>query len=608
MKNNAIFRLATAAALWLGIFLWLWLACPQYLTYQEQNQLFLFSRTFFEQTCAVPGGFADWLSEFIVQFDYVPLYGAALTALLLTLTQVFLSMALRRGPLADCACILAAVAPLLFVGAMADENTLLSFGAAMMLAALWIWAFSLPWQLRPWLQTAVYFTAASTLYLLAGPIAFVFIVGAGIMRRSWNDMGSLIVLYFIWARWPTGGIELQQYPMERLLLGINYYRIPEVYPTVYFAIAALMGAVCGLSLAKREHTGINGKSGPALQKSSFFYNLSSILMVVGAIVWVPMQYDREKSSLLAYDSLVRQGRWNDILLIAKEEPPTSAFAQQAVNLALGMTGQLPESMFRFPQSGQEGLIGRAKLDNTSQLITAEALFRLGLTNIAFATTFDLQESIMNDRKSGRHMKRLAECAIINGNYAVAEKYIGMLAKTLFYSDWARRAHTLLNRDEAVAAHPVYGEMRRNRFKQEAFFDIGQLDKILAMLAMQSGGSNRLAWQYFLASAMLNGDLATLAGVWNSSAPQFEPDNIPRHVQEALALYWSMGHGNFEGIPFRISPEVMEQTARLARASMQPHAGPAAWEAAAPASYGVYFLKNAARSQTAEAAGYSSTHE
>ena len=47
---------------------WMWLY-PQALSYQEQNQLFLFSWDYFRERLALPGGFADWLSEFLVKLS-----------------------------------------------------------------------------------------------------------------------------------------------------------------------------------------------------------------------------------------------------------------------------------------------------------------------------------------------------------------------------------------------------------------------------------------------------------------------------------------------------------------------------------------------------------
>ncbi len=581
-----------SVTLFIAIFLLLWLGCPQYLLYQEQYQLFQFTSSYYTHAISVPGGFAVYLSEFVVQFFYVPLYGSLLAALVLTLSQVFLGLGCRRCAVPDIAYVVASLPSILFLAAMGDENVLMSLAVAMMLTNLFIYFVSLIRKDSVIADSVIIFIGFCVLYWLAGPVAFIFISSCCILRHK----GAYIVLLAGWlVVVAIHKLWFEQYPLGSLMLGINYYRIPEKYPSMFFIIIVVMAAVPLVTLIKNE------------VKGYISYSVAALVAIFAA-VYVPGSFDADKSRMLAYESLVRQGRWSDIIERAKIERPNDTFSLQALNLALGMTGQLTESMFQFPQHGVEGLIGDYKLDNTSQLISAEALFRLGLTNIAFSTTFDLQEAIMNDRKSGRFMKRLAECMIINGNYDVAAKYIGYLSNSLFYKDWARQAESLLGNDSAVEAHPVYGPLRRNGFTKDGFYYHSQLDKILAMLVLDGNGNNPLAWDYFCATTMLKGDLATLAGVCNYYADKFGEQPLPRHVQEALAMYWTFSHPSFEGMPFPISRDVQQSTAKLAQAAMVNKNNPAAWQAAAPGSYGVYFLNNSQKEATVASPDYHSTHE
>ena len=72
MKNiGSKYHLASLLA-GVVIFLFWWLGFPQALNYQEQNQLFLFSSDYFYNSLHIAGGLADYISEFIVQFYYVP--------------------------------------------------------------------------------------------------------------------------------------------------------------------------------------------------------------------------------------------------------------------------------------------------------------------------------------------------------------------------------------------------------------------------------------------------------------------------------------------------------------------------------------------------------
>ena len=65
------------------------------------------------------------------------------------------------------------------------------------------------------------------------------------------------------------------------------------------------------------------------------------------------------------------------------------------------------------------------------------------------------------KKSGRAYMRLAETNLINGQYAVAAKYLRALQHTLFYKKWATNAMSYLNNDEKIEKHPEWGWLRKS---------------------------------------------------------------------------------------------------------------------------------------------------
>ena len=51
----------------IGMFLFWYVAYPQALSYQEQYQLFLWTWDYLVERLSLPGGFADWVGEFLCQ-------------------------------------------------------------------------------------------------------------------------------------------------------------------------------------------------------------------------------------------------------------------------------------------------------------------------------------------------------------------------------------------------------------------------------------------------------------------------------------------------------------------------------------------------------------
>jgi hypothetical protein len=99
---------------------------------------------------------------------------------------------------------------------------------------------------------------------------------------------------------------------------------------------------------------------------------------------------------------------------------------------------------------------------------------------------------------------LAETNLINGQYAVARKYLMALQKTIFYRDWANETLPLLGNEEAIAKHPEYGHLRQWNYKDDSYFSDHTTPEMLESLYSHNT-DNRMAYQYLLAYYMLTGD-------------------------------------------------------------------------------------------------------
>lgn len=378
-----------------------------------------------------------------------------------------------------------------------------------------------------------------------------------------------------------GRLMMDQYPTNQVFLGINYYRIANTHPSELTVIVALTMAIV--------FCGRKGFSSQWLSDRKYIPLAATAIVAIAAVCMIPSNYDSEKFDALLYDKMVREGRWFEIIAHAEKHSPQSEMALQGLNLALAKAGQLGDRMFQFPQRGMEGLIASHKLDNTSCLISAEAFFHLGMVNSAFRYYFDLQESIINNRKSGRFMKRMAECLIVNGKYKAASKYTNKLKQSLFYSDWAKETEKLFNNDAKIDAHPIYGEMRQLRFKKEMLYNYGELGKMFGILATESNGKNLLAWDYFCGAMLLNGDLPLFTGMYHYANEMFHIQQIPRHYQEAIAFTWTFGHQSFDGIPFPIGNDVKQQIVQLAQVFQRSHGDASVWRMGFEKTYWAYYL-------------------
>lgn len=301
-------------------------------------------------------------------------------------------------------------------------------------------------------------------------------------------------------------------------------------------------------------------------------------------------FNAEKTEVLQYDMLVRQGEWAKIIKKAETHNPTHPLSIQSLNLALAKKQWLGDRMFEFKQIGMEGIMYPWRNNSFDDIISSEVAWEVGFVNTAFRLSFDSQEAIPDKRRSARLTKRMAECCIVNGDYQIARKYLTYLKRTMMYSKWAERTEKVLGDDKKVSAHPIWGVKRSFRPKQEYFFYYPELPKLFALLATESEGRNQIAWDYFNAAVLLNGDLQTFVGMSHFSQEMFGKSILPRHQQEAWAFFWTSGHQSFDGIPVAIATDIQQRIATFANLFMQNKGQFTGFEKDYKDTYWVYFLK------------------
>ena len=111
------------------------------LCFQEQLQMFLFDSHYFLERIILPGGLADYVSELLVQFYYMPALGAAIIALLLMAIQGIVWLLMRQyGAKHDFPGYLLSFVPSIVLWCfMGDVNVLLSFVVALLGALVMAW-------------------------------------------------------------------------------------------------------------------------------------------------------------------------------------------------------------------------------------------------------------------------------------------------------------------------------------------------------------------------------------------------------------------------------------------------------------------------------------
>lgn len=572
MKNLMIKTWKPLLSLLFGVAVVIFWAVPFVggLCFQEQYQMFLFDTGYFLERIVLPGGLADYISEFLVQFYYMPVLGGAIIALLLMGIQTAVWGLMKQyGARHDFPGYLLSFLPSIALWcAMGDQNVLLSFVVALFGALVIGWIHN---RFHNRLVKVVFELVSTALvYWFLGPVVFLYAVlmigdtlkNAKQKGNVFSGIGYSAVILILTVAWILLTTQTLQYPLYRIFAGLNYYRYPGAISPLPFVVMVWAVVIPFLGMIPCHR-----KSLQKLQQSKVVIVLSYVLVIVASWFGIKTSFDEMTYELIDYDFLVRTEQWDKIIEKAEKKPATTPLGVSCVNLALSQKGMLADRLFEFYQNGGEGLFPTFTRDMISPVSTAEIFFRLGMVNDAERYMFEAQEAIPNYRKSARLTRRIIECDIINGNYKVAAKLLRRLQKTLFYSNWANQTMALLGNEKAINRHPVYGKLRKYREKKQDFlFSDREMDQMLGLLFLNDN-HNKMAYEYLMCYELLQRDMEKFM--------QYYPlgrfvgyDHIPRTFQEILIGNWMKTHSDPRTIPYSVDAQNVNNTLNFIQLYMQ----------------------------------------
>lgn len=125
---------------------------------------------------------------------------------------------------------------------------------------------------------------------------------------------------------------------------------------------------------------------------------------------------------------------------------------------LSMNGQLENEVGGVLQDPDQLIMGESSVRIVRRHLMS-LYYYIGYVNGAQREAFEYNEPTEGMMVPAA-IKILAQTNLIQGNYAVAEKYLNYLDHTLFYSDWAQQYKKFLYDDKAVEADPELGPRRK----------------------------------------------------------------------------------------------------------------------------------------------------
>ena len=370
---------------------------PELVTAREAFQLFLWNGDYFANRMAVPGGFARYIGEFLVQFFKSVSVGAVIFALLLSLVQYLSWLLFRR-------CWSSFSPKVLFM---------LSFLPAIILGVLLC-------------------DVDVTMTLLVSVLLLLFIMVHLPERRLPALICSLFMI-------PVGYWLLGPVVLFLVLWHLCWLRVKG-------SRLAVVGGVLALGLLLTASVLVASRFVP--------YSVGDLAKGVDY-----MMIERGKSGTseeLLYDYLQRQRAWENIVLRSIEDEPQSLACKNIALLAKFYTNHATADELKQSLLHPDKVL----TSGAAAMMMSDLYLHMGFVNMSQRAAFEAMESICNYNKSARELVRLTETNLITGQYEVAEKYLSILEETLFYRHWAKRMKVYVLHPEQIKDSPLYSPLQQ----------------------------------------------------------------------------------------------------------------------------------------------------
>lgn len=273
----------------------------------------------------------------------------------------------------------------------------------------------------------------------------------------------------------------------------------------------------------------------ALQFKKWWMKLATALIFIAFGLWaLGTPYNRYYGKwwgtpVLAYDRVigldteVARENWDKVIKLSEKDLHMTE-ASYCRNLALAMKGELASRLFSSSQKDARSLFIRVStsLAPFPNSLAGEAWFHLGDMTIAEQSAIIALQASPHHTGT-RYIKRLARVNLISGEYGAAQKYLGLLSKTLFYGKWARKMLSGIEEDSWL-------QKTRARLAHTDFVHSSTQPRAVLLGLLEADPTNRLAREYLLCYDLLSLDL-------DRFMEDYTPEMAGPHTYQEAILIW-----------------------------------------------------------------------
>ena len=225
-----------------------------------------------------------------------------------------------------------------------------------------------------------------------------------------------------------------------------------------------------------------------------------------------------------------------------------------LNMALAQKGLLGDRLFRYDQKGPQSLL--ASWDRTYYMSCLLSDIHYMIGDISLSEGYAMEGLTLAKRGgSPRLLQRLVKISLIRGDFALADKYLGILGRLPGYRRWAEKYAGYIRHPEKIGQDGELAVKTIPVFQPDNLLCLTGIDS-LWFGHLSEPGVNRVAWEYLGCSYLLAKEMEKFK-IFLSHAGRFLPgQSLPVHFQEAALVLATEDLSVLDWVSIR--PEIVQR--------------------------------------------------
>ena len=523
---------------------------------------FLFDEVYFYDMMSVPAGFLMYISSFLVQFFHYPILGATIYVILLFIV-FWLTVKVFDIPKKYNLLALVPVVALIasntqlgywifyiklpgyyYIALLATIALLLVLSLFKRLKVAWRIVLSLLWLPVGYPLFGAYALFGSVLmilwtianiksakdkkwlhklFVIISLLAICLVPYICYYIYSTVALGNLYMVGLPYTQWVSEYVKNVQHDNFLYWHWIYLYWIP--YILLFLSFSAFLVAKKVRRLLRMANLDL-----------LVMFAVVGIVVIILSVFWYnDKNYRIENKQNMA----MWNEQWRQVADYAKEsEVPTRQIVMNK-NLALLKLGAAGNEMFSYPDGSSS--INSPMVVHLTQTGGKMTYYQYGKFN--FCYRWCVEDAVEYGWRY-EYLKHAVRSMLLSGEYRLAQRYINILKRTIFYRSWAKDMERFVENPDLINKERKF----YMPLQMACFHDALDLDESFVEAFLTKNFSNipenatPLYIETALTAAMIRKDMKAFWFAFDQYLKVCNPQKLPRHYQEAVLLFMNLDKG------------------------------------------------------------------